>query len=452
MSKSRWERLLSTERLGVPGHDQDFRTEFQRDYDRIIFSSSFRRLQDKTQVFPLARNDYVRTRLTHSLEVSCVGRSMGMFIGPHLKSRWNLPSKTPYLIAENIAAACVAHDIGNPPFGHSGEDSIRSWFTKPEHSHYLDGLTELEKAEFQGFEGNAQSFRILTRLQRHRKSDADIGGLNLTMATLGTLLKYPRRALISKVDPNRVSQKKFHFYSSEEQAFLQVVESLDLPQTLVNEAWARHPLVFLVEAADDICYTIADFQDGFRLGHVYWEDIFDFFKRILGPEAEGFYKESLAMDELKDRVEFLGGKVIGHLVKEICTVFLDVEAQILTGEFDLPLVSQIPSQKVLNEMMAFARNRIYSASEVINIKVAGFEAIQGLLDCLTPAVCLHPKDDPERERHALYRQLLPDQFLSEEEMPEPRAYQKLQQVTDYISGMTDSFAIALFRRLRGIEI
>ena len=448
MTKSLWNQLLSNRRLGAERLEKDFRTEFQRDYDRIVFCSAFRRLQDKTQVFPLAQNDYVRTRLTHSLEVSCVGRSMGMFIGPHLQSRWNLPTHTPYLIAENIAAACLAHDIGNPPFGHSGEDSIRSWFSKPEHLQYLQGLSELEKAEFLGFEGNAQSFRILTRLQRHHKQSKNQKGLELTVATLGTILKYPRRALISEIDKNRVSQKKFHFYASEEESFLEVMKHLGIQEILPGEAWARHPLVFLVEAADDICYTIADFQDGFRLGHVSWESIFNFFREILGSKSEEFCNEALAMNDPKDRIEFLGGKVIGNLVQEICTVFLDLESEILANRFDQPLVSHIPSKQILKAMMAFASANIYASQEVLNMKVAGFEAIQGLLDCFIPAICLDSAKDPESERHSLYKQMIPQQFLKD---LDKSRYQRLLTVTDFISGMTDSYAVALFRRLRGIE-
>ena len=451
MSKALWERLLSTRRLGSNDQESDFRTEFQRDYDRIIFCSAFRRLQDKTQVFPLARNDYVRTRLTHSLEVSCVGRSMGMYVGPHLREKWKLPSHIPYLIAENIAAACLAHDIGNPPFGHSGEDSIRSWFRKPRNANYLQGLSELQKAEFTGFEGNAQSFRILTRLQRHHRQNKKQQGLELTVATLGTILKYPRRAWISQVDKSRVSQKKFHFYESEEEAFLETMEHLGIEEIQPDEAWARHPLVFLVEAADDICYTIADFQDGFRLGHVSWETIFDFFQRLLTKHSEKFCNQALKMDDPKDRIEFLGGKVIGHLVREISSFFLDMESEILKNHFDQPLVSHIPSKAILQEMMNFASKNIYSAQEVLDIKVAGFEAIQGLLDCFVPAICLEPSGDPDKERHSLYKQLVPRQFLRTDLKSKSSQYLKLLQATDYISGMTDTFAMALFKRLRGIE-
>jgi dGTPase len=376
---------------------------------------------------------------------------MGMFIGPHLCAKWNLNPITTYSIADIIAAACVAHDIGNPPFGHSGEDSIRTWFSRSENSQYLQGLSTMQQAEFLSFEGNAQGFRILTKLQRHRKSDEETGGLQLTMATLGASLKYPRRALLSKQDKKRVSQKKFQFCESEESAFLQVVKTLGLKETLKGEAWSRHPLVYLVEAADDVSYTIADFQDGFRLGHVSWDVIFSYFERILGVGSNSALKESLRMREAKDRVEYLGGKVIGHLVKEICSTFLENEEKILEGSFDQPLISQIDSKGVLQEMMDFAHREIYSAPEVINIKVAGFEAIQGLLDAFVPAICLD-KNGSERERFALFKQLIPRQFLEEEEQSEPRTYQQLQQVTDYISGMTDSYAISLFRRLKGIEI
>ncbi len=266
-----WNRLLSRVRLGLsrPHPDSEARTDFQRDFDRIVFSSAFRRLQDKTQVFPLSQSDYVRTRLTHSLEVSSVGRSLGTMVGDSVIKRHGLKGVYPQDFGAVVAAACLAHDIGNPPFGHAGEDAIRLWFTTSATGlALLDALTNWQRADFLRFEGNAQGFRIITRLQ----SPDNRGGMQLTCATVGTFTKYPRAAWLPADPPPGIAFRKFGFYQDDEGLFAEVASQLGL-ESIQAGAWSRHPLAYLVEAADDICYRIIDVEDAFRLQQLRFEDV-----------------------------------------------------------------------------------------------------------------------------------------------------------------------------------
>ena len=268
-----WEKLLSRNRIGEPLNEDvqslNGRSDFQRDFDRIVFCSAFRRLQDKTQVFPLPESDFVHTRLTHSLEVSCVGRSLGNFVGEKiLQRRKKLRSLfTQFHFGEIVAAACLAHDIGNPPFGHSGEDAIAEYFKSGNGIQYKNILNKKQWSDISKFEGNAQGFRLVTKLQNQYNK----GGLRLTYAVLGALTKYPKESFTSSA-AERVSNNiysKFGFFQSEKNLFKEVAQAVQL-ETKVSSTnnlwWNRHPLAFLVEAADDICYRIMDLEDGFRLG------------------------------------------------------------------------------------------------------------------------------------------------------------------------------------------
>ena len=453
MSREIWIKLLSDLRIGsLVADTDDFRSPFQRDIDRIIFSSAFRRLQDKTQVFPLARNDYVRTRLTHSLEVSSVGRSLGIYVGRELSNRYQLNIDANYF-AEIIGAACLAHDIGNPPFGHAGEDTIRHWFLDPSRgSQFLRQLTPQQAAEFTHFEGNAQGFRVLTRLQRHTRDSNVTGGLQLTYASIGAFLKYPRPAVISDVDPNRRSQKKYNYFLTESDQFQMVMNTLGLNRT-GQLSFIRHPLVFLMEAADDISYNIADMQDGFRLGLISYEEVFDFFRTLMAQEWENLQGEILGLSDPKDRVETLGGKVVGKLVREVAVLFLAEEKNILNGSFDKSLVDAIPSQKCMQEMSRFAYENIYSSEPVIEIKVGGFEVIQGLLDLFIPAIFEgHNRNHYDHKRLELVLRLVPKQFTEVIQERPVDPYVRLHQIMDFISGMTDSYALSLYRRLYGFNL
>ncbi len=303
-----WTRLLSTRRFGQDHKDPVIasRSPFHKDQDRIVFSSAFRRLQDKTQVHTLAESDYVRTRLTHSMEVASVGRSLGanagqVIIDRHLKGSDYNPADFGHI----VSAACLAHDIGNPPFGHFGEEIIRHWFAKGKGAEgRAEGLTPAQMRDFELFEGNAQGFRVLTKLQNWRNS----GGLRLTYATLGTFMKYPRVSSVSAPAPGDSGAKKFGVMQSELDAFREIAAELGLLKRGTEDYWCRHPLSYLVEAADDICYSIVDIEDGYKLGRLAYDETEDIMIRILGSPPKRYHE----VDDPTERISYLRAKCIGR--------------------------------------------------------------------------------------------------------------------------------------------
>jgi dGTPase len=435
-----WERLVSTMRLGREDDrgDGGSRTEYMRDWDRLVYSSAFRRLQDKTQVFPLSDSDYVRTRLTHSIEVSSVGRSLGMLCGEFIKEREPALSMAPQDFGSIVAAACLAHDIGNPPFGHSGEAAIQSWFA--EHAdRWLAGIKERERQDFLRFEGNAQGFRLVTRLQ----NAVDHGGFQLTYAVLAAFMKYPRASDLPRAK-DKISEKKFGYFADDATTAAQVANRVGLVPKGPG-AWARHPLAFVMEAADDICYGIVDLEDGHRLGRV----SFDEARGLLWPIAfPGGAVESPSYRQLADdtgRVEYLRARAIGHLVTAALDVFRAHYDAIMDGRFEQDLAGASRFAPELAAIATLSRERIYATPSVLQIEAAGFDILGGLLGKIVPALV-----KPEPDRTAADRkiaQIIPQQF-SRGTTP----YARLLGATDYISGMTDSFALKLFRRLHGIEL
>ena len=332
------------------------RTDFQRDFDRIVFSSAFRRMQDKTQVFPLSKIDYVRTRLTHSLETSSVGRSLGTLVGEQVIARYGLNDFNASDFGDICAAACLAHDIGNPPFSHAGEDAIRNWAC---HANYGRGRVERlqgsQREDFIKFEGNAQGFRILARLQNR----GNHGGLQLTCATLGTFTKYPRESWIGELPNTGSSVAKFGFCAEDQELFADVATTLGLIRRDTAKAiWCRHPLAFLVEAADDICYQVVDIEDGFRLGHISYAEVLELFLPVLRhPPSRQARLEGIASN--RERVEFLRARVINEAIQQACNCFLDYEESILAGKFDEPILSKIPKHLELQRLLEVAQARIY---------------------------------------------------------------------------------------------
>lgn len=442
-----WIKLFSAQRLGRDEpYDTRGRSPFQRDYDRIIFSSAFRRLQDKTQVFPLAHVDYVRTRLTHSLEVSCVGRSLGLSVGEVIEARYpDLPVSSTHF-GEVIAAACLGHDIGNPPFGHSGEESIRHWFRESSIGRQvLENLNAAQREDFLNFEGNAQGFRILSRLQYPTSE----GGLQLSYATLGAFCKYPRPSLLD-LSPKRtgISSKKHGFFVSEIPVFEKIAKALGLSSNGSN-SYHRHPLAFLVEAADDICYHFIDFGDGFRLGYVSYSEVEELLMSIFTDEKDRIHKRIQLFHEDKDRLEYLAGKAISFLISQVAEVFLAEEVAIREGRFDRELISEVESVKVLENIKALSVQKVYGAREVIEIEAAGFEVLGGLLDLLIPAVedAFKMKGGSAKSRKLL--ELIPNQFLSWQGTPSEDPYERILKITDFISGMTDSYAVKYHGKISG---
>lgn len=434
-----WPRLLSAQRLGHRGAEpvSPSRNPFQKDWDRVVFCSAFRRLQDKTQVHSLPESDYVRNRLTHSLEVSSVGRSLGAQVGETVLQRHGdgLRDITAAEFGHIVAAACIGHDIGNPPFGHFGEATIQHWFRSGPGAELIAALPEQQRRDFLYFEGNAQGFRVMTRLQNWR----DTGGLRLTCATLATFMKYPFGSLAA--DP---AKGKFGHFAAETALFDEMVETVGLSR-LGEDRYARHPLTYLVEAADDICYSVIDIEDGFKLGRITFaeaEERLHSLLRRLPPR----YKE---IDDETWKIAYLRAKVIGDLIDQAVDVFCDSEAAILQGSFAGDLLGQSAIASHLAEIAAFTRNRIFQTRERFQTEVMGGEILTSLLAAFCDAhLALEKTRDMSAispRQHALLR-LMP-------RLPQPAAgrYDWLLSVTDFVSGMTDSYALKQFQRLRGLQ-
>ena len=443
--KKTWEKLLSSERLGAgkaPGTAE--RTAFQQDYDRIVFTSAFRRLKDKTQVFPLSKSDYVRTRLTHSLEASCVGRSLGAVVGREIIARHGLKDVESGDFGAIVAAACLAHDIGNPPFGHAGEDAIREWFRN---SGLLDRheFTPAQRADFERYEGNAQGFRIVSRLQ----SPANPGGLQLTSAVLATFTKYPRPSAVDSDLPGK-SGKKFGFFQQDADNFALVAKATGMVERLPGQAWRRHPLAFLVEVADDTCYLIVDLEDAARLGFVPYKDAECLLADLAGSALTGGRLERL--HDPKERLEYLRAKAIGRLLESAAAVFLENEEAILNGTFDDELLEQSPVAIPLQGVLKLAKETIYTARPALEIETAGFEVLGALLGLFTNAVEAKAGFARFTTRERMLMKLLPTQFLGHGGEPDPDPYVRLLQVADFVAGMTDSYAVDMYRKLKGFDL
>jgi len=444
-----WTSLLSHHRLGGPAAaGAGPRSEFQRDFDRIVFSSAFRRLQDKTQVFPLAKNDYVRTRLTHSLEVASLGRSLGVLAGDHVLRAHADMSTSAYAAGDFgaiVAAACLAHDIGNPPFGHAGEAAIQSWFYSSALGRsMLARLAPEERADFERFEGNAQTFRILARLGMPDNA----GGMQLTCATLAAVAKYPRPAHLPFAAPAGISGRKHNFFHADRQRFDAVAQAAGLLRRRAGAScWCRHPLAFLVEAADDISYCVIDVEDAFRAREVSYAEIEPLYRGIVAEAAA--WKKAGAISTDEKRVEYLRARSIDALVTEAAQAFAAREEAMLEGSFDEALVALIPHAQALEAFRALARDRVYQSAVVLNLQSPGAAILGELLDAFVGAVEAAAEGSiAPRERAIL--ELLPGQFLSADGRPAAELYARVLAITDFVSGMTDSYAVALAAKLRAL--
>lgn len=446
-----WEKLLTDLRLEEERTSKkkqhDGRSEFQKDFDRIVFSPAFRRLQDKTQVFPLPESDFVHTRLTHSLEVSCVGRSLGNLVGenvierhPALKNKF-----TKFHFGEIVAAACLAHDIGNPPFGHSGEDAIAEFFRNGNGQKFNSKIKDQKKwTDLIKYEGNAQGFRIISKLQNPKER----GGLRLTYSTLAAVTKYPKESFIntkSKSLSNK-AYRKYGFFQAEKDLFKEVADATGLKCIKGRKTnwWCRHPLAFLVEAADDICYRVMDLEDGFRLGLVTFKETEDLLIPLINKQALKGYREK----DKKDQVGYLRAVAISELVNELAKVFLDEEKNILNGKFEDDLISKIKKAKELRKIKDISIEKIYKSRSVVEREVAGYEVLGGLLDTFINAFNEAYEDKISAKNRAVFA-LLPKRIT--DEIPND-LYLRLLRTIDFVSGMTDSFAVSLFRKIKGISL
>lgn len=449
-----WKKLLSARRIGSAGSVavQPGRSPFQQDFDRIVFSSSFRLLHDKAQVFPLSDEDHVRTRLTHSIETASIGRSLGAIAGVGICEKLGESRIRPNHIGEIVAAASLAHDIGNPPFGHSGEESIRYWFTHSQVAGELrKHMNSDEIADIDRYEGNAQGFRVLTRLEMPE----NYGGMQLTCATLGAVAKYPVTAS-AKVRPAGVAGKKFNFFQSDRALFEEVAATCGLRVVGNGDGWCRHPLAFLVEAADDVTYRIVDFEDGHLLNIIeYWE-LENLMLRIINDNGETRERMKLIPNERR-RVEMLRAMTLGVLVKQLAKTFLDHEAEMLAGELGQPLIDLIPAGRVLAEIYDISAEKIYTYRRATEIGVAGYELTSGLMDVLVSATeeyvdALQRGEKPEPRSWRLLG-LLPASCCQKEN-PQwmQSAYYRLQCILDYFTSMTDTHAVSTFKKIKGISL
>jgi dGTPase len=441
-----WDQLLTSQRLGEQRSAtwKSRRSPFQVDYDRIIFASAFRRLQDKTQVFPLAENDFVRTRLTHSLETSTIGRSLGFRAGEKICKSLKSGSLHPSDIGAIVAAACLAHDIGNPPFGHSGEDAIRDWFRSSDVAVSLKRQLSPEQVkDIEYYEGNAQGLRLLTQLEM---PDRD-GGMRLTCATLAAFSKYPCSSLAAAGKKGAASNRKFNFFSSEKETFRSIAEAVGLiPDKNRPDKWCRHPLAFLVEAADDITYRLVDLEDGYRLGLITLVRAEELLNGIAGGNVN--WTKAREMSD-PSRVEYLRARAFGALVEEVANKFLDNEAEYLKGAHDVSLVDEIPSHQKLGALVSELRTELYADRRVLEIEAAGFEVAKGILDELVWSVCdCQDKGNSASARSKKFRQLVPQEFLC----ADCDKYTLIMSVLDFYCSMTDSSAVSLFKKIRGISL
>ena len=445
-----WNRLLSRVRLGLSRQhpDNEARTDFQRDFDRIVFSSAFRRLQDKTQVFPLSQSDYVRTRLTHSLEVSSVGRSLGTMVGDRVIHRHALQGVYPQDFGAVVAAACLAHDIGNPPFGHAGEDAIRLWFTTSTTGRgILQQLTEAQQPDFRRFEGNAQGFRIITRLQ----SPDNPGGMQLTCATLGVFTKYPRASWLPTDPPPGIAFQKFGFYQDDRALFAEVARELGLIP-VATDTWSRHPLAWLVEAADDICYRIIDVEDAFRLQQLGFERVRDLLLPLTG-EPEHAERKMQHLTRSREKIEYLRAKAIGAIIDQAHQCFMAHEDEILAGNFTGELLDLIPAAAAMRALKDCGETQIYVSRPVVEVEAAGFEVLGGLLEAFITTVndlAAHGPQASPKSRMLIH--LIPEQFIGPDRQPNADLYRRVLAITDFVAGMTDSYAVTLYKKLTGMSL
>lgn len=438
-TKMNWKQLISPIRFGMEEfHEErvDNRSEFLRDYDRLIFSSPFRRLQNKTQVFPLPGSIFVHNRLTHSLEVSCVGRSLGNNVALEILSKNPELRNESYLSEAGhiVSAACLAHDMGNPPFGHSGENAIASFFSEGNGLSLKDSLSDEEWADITNFEGNANALRLLTHQFRGRRQ----GGFAMTYATLASIVKYPYSS--SEIR----EKKKFGFFLSEKENYRRIADKLGLI-SLNNEGtvYARHPFVWLVEAADDICYQIMDIEDAYKLKIISP----DFTKELLLSYFEGERLEKLKrnmniVNDDNEKVAYLRSAVIGKLIQECTNAFLENEEDILNGRLDAPLISKISEcpRKAYEKCTDVAYSKIYCSKYVLDVEMAGYQVIYTLLELMIDAV---------RNPDKAYSKLLIKRVSDQYEIDSPTLYGKVLAVLDYISGMTDVYALDLYRKIKG---
>lgn len=445
IGRMKWENLVNDKRFGLEDyHDPKknaTRTDFRRDYDRLVFSSPFRRLQNKTQVFPLPGSIFVHNRLTHSMEVACVGKSMADNIAVVLRERYKAqgqPTEHFDHLGDIVAAACLAHDLGNPPFGHSGERAIGTFFSEGAGRSLQSQLSDRQWTDLTHFEGNANALRVLTHQFKGRRK----GGFAMTYSTLASIVKYPYESILA-------TKGKFGFFESERDDYARVADELGVLRLSADGEplrYARHPLVYVVEASDDICYEVMDIEDAHKLKILSTAEVIEAFLSFFEADRREYMTRTMShVSDPNEKIAYLRSCVVGALVEQCAATFIANEDAILAGRFEGSLLSHIRDL----ERLGYARcnelswAKIYRSSDVVDIELAGNRIITFLLERLVEAVT-----NPELN----YSRLLLAKFPEQYDVDAPTLYGKLQAVLDHVSAMTDVYALDLYRKLNGTSL
>ena len=447
-----WQQLLSTQRFEIKDNKiqptvtrsteegkNALRTDFHIDYDRVVFSGSFRRLGRKTQVHPFAKHDLTHNRLTHSVEVASVGRSLGNHIGLILQENNQLPPHiTPQDIGTVVQVACLSHDMGNPPFGHTGEAALREWFSLPENQIYLHNLTPDEAADIQTYEGNAHTLRIVTNLEMYQNK----GGMRLTAATIGSLLKYPWTAN----SENGKSRGKFNIYCTELAFMQEIAKELGLPE-IAHNSWARHPLSYLMEAADDICYALLDLEDAVEIGMLNANEVERLFAPMAGETVDSWHAASE-----RQRCAMLRGMAIGKAIDSVANTFYIHHKSLLAGDFpskDLISVTEPMISETLANAKEIAANQVFRHENKVITEIAAYPCLGSILSLLSPTAYNLTTGKPLNHRQELALSLLGEHAIDKNNDTPYLAYMK---ILDFVGSMTDNTAARMAREVSGISM
>jgi len=441
-----WQQLITNKRLGqehkhIERHDD--RTEFKRDYDRLIFSAPFRRLQNKTQVFPLPGSIFVHNRLTHSLEVASVGMSLGNDVAQRIISerRPELQDTQFEQIGQIVSTACLAHDLGNPPFGHSGEKAIQTFFTEGPGKDLQPLVSPAFWDDITHFEGNANAFRLLTHQFKGRRA----GGFVMTYPTLASIVKYPHASSAAG------KKGKFGFFQSEQEYYLRIAQELGLQRLSADGEplrYARHPLVYLVEAADDICYEIMDLEDAHKLKILSYQEtehlLLDFFEEDVRQKILQRIADE-GLEDPNEKVVYMRACVIGKLENECVNAFVNHEQEILDGTFQGSLIDHVNERQreAYRQCATISVQRIYRSRPVLDVELSGYKIMATLMQQMIEAV-MHPQ--------RYYSQQLIDRVSSQYDIGAPDLETRLMAVIDYIAGMTDVYALDVYQKINGISL
>jgi dGTPase len=443
-----WEHLLSLKRFGdthkrIRKEQDETRLGFEVDYDRVIFSSAFRSLQDKTQVIPLSKTDFVHTRLTHSLEVSVVGRSLGRIAGKKLLAKYpHLQEIHGYKFNDFgaiVAAASLAHDIGNPPFGHSGEKAIGEFFKSGPGMEYKNQLAAKEYQDLIDFEGNANGFKILTESREGVE-----GGLRLSYATLGAFLKYPKESLPKK-PTKHIADKKYACFQSNTSFFTEVATELGLERRESDGSFSRHPLTYLVEAADDICYTIIDFEDGINLGLISEDFALEYLIKLVKDRIDT--KKYHELVHMEDRLSYLRALAINTLISDATETFIQNESEILEGNFSTSLLDKSKYKAQIKDILSLSAEKVYRSQEVIEKEIAGYRIIADILGAYSEAL-VKSKRGLANNYDKLLMTTLPPKFQD----ISGSLYTVLLNCCCYVASLSDSAAVHIHNKISGKQL